>query len=138
MVASHWGGDVNSPDTYQKFYADAQMFTNLPSGVDPESYFGNYLCGSEPSPKTNWQGSNIPRFCSAVYDEIFKQLGKESGIIPRGDIIKKLDAMITAKGFIEIPLINRGRVKGIANSVIGSKSSAFDSDLWDIENWKRG
>ena len=33
-----FGGDVGSPDTYQKFYADIEMYTNTFSGTDPETY----------------------------------------------------------------------------------------------------
>ena len=36
-----FGGDVDSPDTLGRFYADVQMYAN--SGVDPESYLGSWI-----------------------------------------------------------------------------------------------
>ena len=39
-----FGGDPGSPDTYQKFYADIEMYTNNFSGTDPETYMANWTC----------------------------------------------------------------------------------------------
>ena len=58
-----FGGDPSSPDTFQKFYADIEMYTNNFAGVDPEAYMANWRCNEIPGPDTQWQGSNIQRFC---------------------------------------------------------------------------
>ena len=57
-----FGGDPASPDTFQKFYADIEMYTNNFSGVDPEAYMANWACSRIPTPATQWQGENIPRY----------------------------------------------------------------------------
>ena len=41
-AAVFFGGDPASPDTYMKFYADIEMYTNNFSGTDPESYMANW------------------------------------------------------------------------------------------------
>ncbi len=56
-----FGGDPGSPDTFQKFYADVEMYANTFNGTDPQSYLGNMLCDKAPSPATQWQGENIAR-----------------------------------------------------------------------------
>ena len=40
-----FGGDPASPDTYQKFYADIEMYTNIFDGTDPQAYLSAYRCG---------------------------------------------------------------------------------------------
>ena len=45
-----FGGDPGSPDTFQKFYADVEMYANTFNGTDPQAYLGNGLCDNAPSP----------------------------------------------------------------------------------------
>ena len=47
-----FGGDPGSPDTFQKFYADVEMYANTFDGTDPENYLGMYRCGNEPKPES--------------------------------------------------------------------------------------
>jgi len=57
-----FGGDPGSPDTFQKFYADVEMYANNFDGTDPQAYLAAYRCGGEPKPDSQWQGENINRF----------------------------------------------------------------------------
>jgi len=45
-----FGGDPGSPDTFQKFYADVEMYANTFNGTDPQQYLAAYRCGAEPKP----------------------------------------------------------------------------------------
>ena len=45
-----FGSDPGSPDTYQKFFADIEMYANNFEGADPEPYLGSWRCGNEPRP----------------------------------------------------------------------------------------
>jgi peptide/nickel transport system substrate-binding protein len=69
-----FGGDPASPDTFQKFYADIEMYTNNFAGVDPQAYMANWLCDDWPRPGTQWQGSNIQRFCDPEYDALVAEM----------------------------------------------------------------
>ena len=60
-AAVFFGGDPASPDTYMKFYADIQMYTNNFDGVDPEAYMANWTCSEIPGPENQWLGGNIAR-----------------------------------------------------------------------------
>ena len=72
-----FGGDPASPDTFQKFYADVEMYANNFDGTDPEQYLGQYTCEKAPRPETQWQGENINRFCDPAYDELVAELGQD-------------------------------------------------------------
>ncbi|MEO0545855.1 MAG: peptide ABC transporter substrate-binding protein [Pseudomonadota bacterium] len=131
-----FGGDPGSPDTFQKFYADVEMYANTFNGTDPQSYLGNGLCDKAPSPKTQWQGENISRFCMPEYDALHAELTKTAGIEKRAEIAKKLNDMIVQNGGM-IPLVHRGRLSAHANTLGGVVLNVWDSELWNVADWYR-
>ncbi|MBE1298004.1 MAG: peptide ABC transporter substrate-binding protein [Rhodobacteraceae bacterium] len=131
-----FGGDPGSPDTFQKFYADVEMYANTFNGTDPQSYFGNGLCDKAPSPASQWQGENISRFCDEEFDALHAELTKTADAAKRAEIGQQLNTMIFEKGGM-IPLVHRGRLSGQANSLGGHVLNVWDSELWDIADWYR-
>ena len=73
-AAVFFGGDPASPDTYMKFHADIQMYTNNFDGTDPEPYMANWTCPEIPAPGNKWLGGNIPRACDPAYDALAAEL----------------------------------------------------------------
>ncbi|MDB2407209.1 peptide ABC transporter substrate-binding protein [Jannaschia sp.] len=131
-----FGGDAGSPDTFQKFYADVEMYANTFNGTDPQAYLGNALCDKAPRPETQWQGENISRFCDEEYDALWTELSKTSGIEARAEIAKQLNDMVVQEGGM-IPLVHRGRLSAHANTLGGVKLNVWDSELWNIADWYR-
>nr|WP_284154969.1 peptide ABC transporter substrate-binding protein [Algicella marina] len=131
-----FGGDQSSPDTFQKFFADVEMYTNNFDGTDPETYMANWACNEIPSPENQWLGDNMPRFCSEEYDALVAEFGKTSGIEARGEIAKKMNDMLMEAGVI-IPLVHRGNPSAKSNTLGGVKMSDWDSELWNIADWHR-
>ena len=131
-----FGGDPGSPDTFQKFYADVEMYANTFNGTDPQTYLGNYLCDKAPSPASQWQGENISRFCDPAYDALHKKLSQTAGTEARAEIARQLNSMIIESGAV-IPLVHRGRLSAHANSLGGVKLNVWDSELWNIADWHR-
>lgn len=131
-----FGGDPASPDTFQKFYADIEMYTNNFAGVDPEAYMANWKCSDIPSPATQWQGANIQRFCSPDYDALVDQLAATAGIEARAEIVKQMNDMLM-QSYSIIPLVHRGGVSAHANTLGGVLISDWDSELWNIADWYR-
>lgn len=131
-----FGGDPASPDTFQKFYADIEMYTNNFAGVDPEAYMANWSCSEHPSPSSQWQGSNIQRFCDPAYDALIDELATTAGIEARAEIVKQMNDMLM-QSYSIIPLIHRGGVSAHANSLGGIQISDWDSELWNIADWYR-
>ncbi|MCK0167130.1 peptide ABC transporter substrate-binding protein [Jannaschia sp. S6380] len=131
-----FGGDAGSPDTFQKFYADVEMYANTFNGTDPQAYLANGLCDKAPTPATQWQGENISRFCDEEYDALWAELAKTSGIEARAEIAKQLNDMIVQRGGM-IPLVHRGRLSAHANDLGGIKLNVWDSELWNIADWYR-
>ena len=131
-----FGGDPGSPDTFQKFYADVQMYANTFNGTDPQAYQGNLLCDKAPRPETQWQGENISRWCREDYDALHTELTKTAGTAARAEISKKLNDMAVEGGAM-IPLVHRGRLSAHSVSLGGVKLNVWDSELWNVADWYR-
>jgi peptide/nickel transport system substrate-binding protein len=111
-----FGGDAGSPDTFQKFYADVEMYANNFDGTDPEPYLAQYLCDKIPGPENQWQGENINRFCDPAYDALVEELSKTAEMSKRAEIAKKLNDMLTKDSFTVVPLVDRGRLSAASNT----------------------
>lgn len=131
-----FGGDPASPDTFQKFYADVEMYTNNFDGTDPEKYLAEWLCDKVPGPANGWQGQNIPRYCNPEYDKLVGELSKTADLDKRHELAKKLNDMLTEEG-AHIPLIHRGSVSSHSVTLEGVKMNAWDSELWNVADWSR-
>ncbi len=135
-AAVFFGGDQSSPDTFQKFYADIEMYTNLFDGTDPEAYMGSWKCSEIPSPANNWLGSNMPRYCNPEYDALVEKLAVTAALEERAEIVKQMNDMLMQDGAM-IPLIHRGSVSARANSLQGVKLNVWDSQMWNVADWSR-
>ncbi|EBA09607.1 peptide ABC transporter substrate-binding protein [Sagittula stellata] len=131
-----FGGDAGSPDTFQKFYADVEMYANTFNGTDPQAYLGNGLCDKAPRPETQWQGENISRFCNEEYDTLWTELTQTADMAKRQEIGRQLSQMAYEKGSM-IPLVHRGRLSAHSNSLGGVKLNVWDSELWNVADWYR-
>ncbi|PLL12374.1 peptide ABC transporter [Tabrizicola sp. TH137] len=132
-----FGGDAASPDTFQKFYADVEMYANNFDGTDAEPYMSQYLCDKIPGPDNQWQGENINRFCDPAYDALVKELSTTSGIEARGALVMKLNDMLTKDSNIVIPLVDRGRFSAKSNTLEGFVMNSWDTELWNAQDWTR-
>ena len=74
-----FGGDPGSPDTFQRFYADLEMYANLFPGTDPAGLHGNYLCDKAPTPETQWQGNNVPGSATRTTTRLHAKLASTAG-----------------------------------------------------------
>ena len=132
-----FGGDPGSPDTFQRFYADVEMYANVFDGTDPQAYLAAYRCGNEPKPSSQWQGPNINRFCDPAYDAMIDELARTGDLARRGELGKKMNDMLTKDSFVIVPLVDRGRVSAHANSLGGVILNTFDSETWNVADWYR-
>ncbi|MCR8726295.1 peptide ABC transporter substrate-binding protein [Frigidibacter sp. ROC022] len=131
-----FGSDPGSPDTFQKFFADIEMFTNNFDGTDPEAYMSNWTCGQIPAPENQWQGNNMPRFCSAEYDALRAEMAQTGDINERGRLAKAMNDMLMQE-YVIIPLVYRGRNAAHSNTLGGVIMNVWDSEIWNAADWYR-
>ena len=131
-----FGGDPSSPDTYQKFYADIQMYTSSFDGTDPQNYMQSWICDEIPGPENQWLGQNIPRYCDPTYDELAKLISETAEAEQRAAIAREMNDRLVGYGAL-IPLIHRGEVAARALSLGGVRHNAWDATVWNIQEWHR-
>ncbi len=131
-----FGGDPASPDTYGKFYADIEMYTNNFAGTDPEAYMGNWVCDEISAPENQWLGNNIPRWCNADYEALVDEMAQTAALEERIELAKQMNDMLVQAG-IMIPLVHRGDVSAHSNTIEGVRMNSWDSELWNVADWVR-
>ena len=135
-AAVFFGGDPASPDTYNKFYADIEMYTNNFDGTDPEKYMANWICSEIPGPDNQWLGNNIQRQCHADYDPLAAKMAQTASLDERAKLAKQMNDIIV-QNYYMIPLIWRGDVSAHANTLKGVRMNSWDSELWNVADWHR-
>lgn len=131
-----FGGDPNSPDTYQKFFTDIEMYTTGPA-IDAQLHLSNWLCEQIPSKDNTWGGGNIARGCSPEFDALYEELVATPVGDARNDIIKAMNDIVVQNYFL-VPLVYRGSVSAVSNTIDGVQmNGGWDSELWNIGEWSR-
>jgi peptide/nickel transport system substrate-binding protein len=126
-----------SPDGANKFYADLEEFASSQE-PDPLSTLNGYTCDSRAGAANNWNKPNYSRYCSAEYDRQVNIVKTEL------DPAKRTAAAIAAndiliRDVVVIPLVNRiaPTADGTSKLIRGHRTSAFESSLWDIADWRK-
>ena len=79
-----FSSDFANPDTYQKFWADMQMYTTTMTAPDAERFMDQYK-SDEISQKANkWSGRNICRYVNPEYDKLLRRRRRPSSIRSSG------------------------------------------------------
>jgi peptide/nickel transport system substrate-binding protein len=131
-----FGSDPGSPDTFQKFYVDVQMYANKFDGSDPEAYMAAFMCDKFPSPANNWNGQNDARICIEEYDALAERLARTADREARASVVIAMNDLLVNSGHV-LPIVHRGDVSGRSLSLGGVRMNAFDSELWNAADWYR-
>lgn len=132
-----FGGDTASPDTYQRFYADVEMYTNSSPSADAQAYMSNWTCAQVVSPSENFGGSNISRWCQDDYDAVFTELQAATDPADRQQLVIELNDMVVQRGAL-IPITWRANVSAFGADIQGvGDLNGWDSEYWNVEEWTR-
>lgn len=131
-----FGGDPSSPDTVGRFYADVQMFARSSSGPDPEGYFGAWTTGQIPGADNSFLGGNLQRYHSEEYDRLYEELQHTVDAEERKGLAIALNDLLL-RSYSIIPLVERGAVSAHGSDIEGVRMNAWDSELWNFEEWRR-
>ena len=128
--------DTSNPDTLQKFGAHVQMYASASDGTDPEAYLSGWACDDIPNAQNGWQGRNVGGWCDPAYDALLDRLSATASPGDRAALARTLNDMLV-QNYVVVPLVDRGRVSAHANTLEGVRMNAWDSELWNIADWRR-
>ena len=135
VTSVFFGGDAANPDTYQKFWADLQVYGNTMQQPDPQGHMERFTSGRIPQKANKWAYNNTPRWSNAEYDAIFKASQTELDPVKRAAMFIRMNDLLVGDGYL-IPLVARARVEATANKLV-PMPSVWDSPSWAIGSWYR-
>jgi peptide/nickel transport system substrate-binding protein len=134
-AAVFFGSDAANPDTYQKFWADIQMYTTTMTQPDPQIFMEQFTTDQIAQKANKWASRNLVRWSNKEYDDTFKAAQVEFDPVKRAAMFIKMNDLVV-NDFHVIPLFARPRPRGYASKLVPALS-AWDNDTWAIGYWSR-
>ena len=121
-----------------KFFKDIQMYTNGAVNSFASGYLEGWRTDQIPTEADAWGGSNLVRLFSEDFDAKQEVLSSTALDDPGQDaLVWELNDIIVS--WSTIPLVHRGNVSGISNSITGfGEPNGWSSEYWNIQEWARG
>ncbi|MBK6863597.1 MAG: peptide ABC transporter substrate-binding protein [Ideonella sp.] len=134
-AAVFFGSDAANPDTYQKFWADMQMYTTTMTQPDPQTFMEQWTTDQIAQKANKWASRNLVRWSNAEYDTTFKAAQVEFDGAKRAAQFIRMNDLLIGDGHV-IPLFARPRPRGYALK-LKPVLSAWDNDTWALGFWTR-
>jgi len=134
-AAVFFGSDVANPDTYQKFWADMQMFTTTMGQPDPQVFMEQFTTDQISQKANKWSSRNLVRWSNAEYDATFAAAQIEFDPVKRAAMFIKMNDLVV-NDFHVIPLFARPRPRASVLK-LNAPLSAWDNDTWALGFWSR-
>ncbi|MFO1293992.1 MAG: peptide ABC transporter substrate-binding protein [Rubrivivax sp.] len=135
VAAVYFGSDFANPDTYQKFWADMEMYTTTMTQPDPQTFMEQYTSWEIAQKANKWASRNLSRWSSPEYDAAHKAAQVELDPVKRAALFIKMNDMVVGDGYI-IPLFARPRPVGTVNKLV-TTISAWDNLTSFMTYWYR-
>jgi peptide/nickel transport system substrate-binding protein len=123
-------------DTRSRFSADIMEYFTGSDSPDPSVLMGRWVCAEIPQMSNNWTGLNHERWCNPQYDELFRQASAEVDSDIREQLFIQMNDMLI-NDVVTIPLVHRGQVSGVSNTLQEVNPTPWDAETWNIKEWRR-
>jgi peptide/nickel transport system substrate-binding protein len=130
-----FSSDVANPDTYTKFYADLQEYSNGPQQPDPEVFLRQFLSSEVATKANKWQGRNITRWQNPEYDDVHKAAQVELDPVKRAALLIKCNELAVNNNTV-IPVVARPGVAGMKDKLV-CELTGWDNNTWQLASWYR-
>jgi peptide/nickel transport system substrate-binding protein len=134
-AAVYFGSDAANPDTYQKFWADIQMYTTTMTQPDPQIFMEQFTSDQIAQKANKWASRNLVRWSNKEYDATFKAAQEEFDVVKRAAMFIKMNDLVVSDMHI-IPLFSRPRPRG-SSLKLNAPLSAWDNDTCFLGAWSR-
>ena len=136
-----FSSDPSNPDITSRFSSDVQMFTSTFDSTFPVGYMNRFYTGPDPSrtwaqKANNWSGRNFTKWKSEEYDKVWGQVLVETNTEKAATLWQQLNDLVV-KDFASVPLVDRKFSSGKSKQLTGPAIRPFDSETWNIAEWKK-
>jgi peptide/nickel transport system substrate-binding protein len=137
-----FSSDPGNPDIFARFSADVLMLSSSPESPFPVGYMGRFRAGADKSrtwaqKANNWSGRNFLKWENAEYDALYEKVLVEGDLAKASEMWQKLNELVI-KDYASVPLVDRTFSSGKAKTLTGPAPRTFDSESWNIADWKKG
>ena len=123
-------------DTSRSFYADMEEYAHGNKVPDPGAEMNAWTCKEAAQMKNGWSNKNVGRYCNSAFDALYDQSTTEMDPQKRQQLfIQMNDILVTDVAMI--PLVHWADTSGIANDIEGYAPTSWDSETWNIADWRR-
>jgi len=127
---------ASTPDNWLRFNADMIM-TWYFSDPDPGPYMQIWTSYSIPQQANNWSaGGNVERWYNPAYDALYEQSATEIDPKRRQQLFIQMNDMLI-EDVVMIPLVHMADVAGVNNTLTGIDLTPWDTNTWNIKDWRR-
>ena len=132
VSAVFFGSDPANPDTFQKFWADMQMYVTN-GGPDPQRHMERY-CSWDMAQKANkWAGRNVSRWSNAEYDATHLAAQVELDPVKRVALFIKMNDIVCSDHYV-IPLAHRAAAVAMGHK-LSAPPSGTTLQLDTLAHW---
>lgn len=132
-----FSSDAANPDTWSKFWADAQELGQGYGSPDPEVYLSAFSTSQILTRAQGWRGKNDMRYSSKEYDALYEQLVKELDPEKRKALVIQLNDHLVRNVVVINIVANQRPVSARAKELKGPVANIWEGDLWNIADWSK-
>lgn len=129
-------GDPSQTGSWAQFNADITGVGWFRESPDPAPHMGYWTCEGIPAPDNQWSGFNFSRWCNPAYDALLREAENELDEERRRELFRELNR-IMQEDVPLIVLVQIARVAAASNSLEGIRLTPWDTDTWNIAEWRR-
>lgn len=135
-AAVYFSTDAGNPDTFTKFYADAEMYETGPASPFPVTWFNRYRSDRRASKENEWRGVNLTRWNNPEFDALHDLSKTEMDEDAQNDLFIQMNDMVV-ENYAEICLVHRTSMTVAANTLTDIELTPWARNMWLIKNWRR-
>ena len=136
-----FSSDPGNPDIFARFSADVLILSSSPESPFPVGYMGRFYAKDKArswaQKSNNWSGRNFLKWQSDEYDALYDKVLVEGDLAKAAEMWQKLNEIVI-KDFATVPLVDRTFSSGKSKQLTGPAPRTFDSETWNIADWKKG
>lgn len=130
------GTGADNTNTRRHFYADLEEFAYGNKSPDPGAYMRAWLCEEAAQMKNGWSAPNWSRHCNPAFDALYERSVAEMDPEARRRLFVQMNELLLEDAAV-IPLVHWADVNGMAIDIEGFSPTPWDSETWNIAEWRR-
>ncbi len=135
-AAVYFSSDVGNPDTFTKFYADAEMYESGPASPFPATWMNRYRSDRRASKENEWRGVNLTRYNNPEFDALHDAVLNEMDEDTQNDLFIQMNDMVV-NNYVEVCVVHKSPMTVAANTLTGIELTPWARNLWLLKNWRR-